>query len=390
MGHTANVRYVAVRRFFFVGSNGYLGNQTAHWTIFTTIFATIFLLFNTSMYYSVFFSKTCLPKRLTTLLLLAATSTAIGQDLRYSQFYLHPVLLTPAATGVFQGTIRVAGQHRSQWEKVPVDYETSTGSVEWKAVVRKNNALSVGLVLQNDRAGDAGLSWMQAGAVVGVAHALNNNHSVSLGFGMAFVQRSFNVTRLTFKNQWGGDAYDPSLATGETFNRSSQLAPSLSTGGQWHYQRKQTRTQVDVGVGVSHINKPFVNFSPTSYVLQSRSSAFAHVYAQVRENTDLVFFAEGQEMAHAGEMVFGTGIRQIISTGVANESYLQVTFGHRVGDALIPAIQFERNNWTLGLSYDWNISTFETASRGRGGIEIATVWRKVPVPPFQSKICPLF
>ncbi len=42
MGHTANVRYVAVRRFFFVGSTGYLGNQTAHWTIFTTIFATIF------------------------------------------------------------------------------------------------------------------------------------------------------------------------------------------------------------------------------------------------------------------------------------------------------------------------------------------------------------
>ena len=104
----------------------------------------------------------------------------------------------------------------------------------------------------------------------------------------------------------------------------------------------------------------------------------------------MVFIAEWQQMTRAKELLFGAGIRRILSSGLANETVLQMTLTHRLGDAIIPAIQLERNNWTLGMSYDWNTSAFETATRGRGGIEIAVIWRKIPAPVFKNvKSCPV-
>jgi hypothetical protein len=62
-----------------------------------------------------------------------------------------------------------------------------------------------------------------------------------------------------------------------------------------------------------------------------------------------------------------------------------------LGDALIPAVQYEYGDWTIGLSYDWNISDFDVATRGRGGFELAVLYRPLPVPPVKKfKSCPVF
>ncbi len=315
---------------------------------------------------------------------------ALGQDLHYSQFYLNPLHLSPAATGIFKGDLRVAGLYRSQWKNVPVAYETFSGAVDWKAIARQNNLLSVGFLLQNDQAGDAGLSWLQVGATLGVAHALNENHTISLGFGWAFLQRSVDVSGLKFKNQWGGDVFNPNLPTGESFNRSSAVAPSLSTGLQWHYAQSETRSQIDIGGGIAHLNEPVVSLGDFDEKLSRRISFFSSAFWQINSRHDLVFITEWQQMTKAKELLFGAGIRRILSSGLANETVLQMTLTHRLGDAIIPAIQLERNNWTLGMSYDWNTSAFETATRGRGGIEIAVIWRKIPAPVFKNvKSCPV-
>jgi hypothetical protein len=125
--------------------------------------------------------------------------------------------------------------------------------------------------------------------------------------------------------------------------------------------------------------------------LPIRTAILAEGIYQIRERADLVAFASAQNMKSAKEIVFGAGIRQILSTGLANESSVRATLATRFGDALIPAVQFERNNWLLGISYDWNTSAFEAATAGRGGIEIAVIWRLVPVPVTKVvKCCPVF
>lgn len=329
--------------------------------------------------------------RLNLFILLSLPMFCFGQDLHFSQYYLHPMDLSPAACGIFEGDLRISAAYRSQWRSVPVNYQTFMGSVDWKAFEKGNNLVSLGLLFDRDEAGDAGLSWLQIQPTVALAHALGEQHVLSVGFGLAFVQRSFDIGALTFKNQWGGDVFDPGLPSGENFNASSKLAASLSTGLLWFYRQNDSRTEMTLGTALAHANRPVVSLGDFSERLAFRTSTFLSSYWQLGERNDLFLSAAYQQMAKARELVFGTGLRYILSTGLANESSVQGSISCRIGDAIVPAVQFSRNNWTIGLSYDINISAFNEATNGKGGIEIAAIWRRVPVPEFKTvKICPVF
>jgi type IX secretion system PorP/SprF family membrane protein len=325
------------------------------------------------------------------LLLLSAVLFSVkiaAQDLHYSQFYLNPTHLNPAQTGIFRGDLRAAASYRSQWKSVPVPYQTFSGTVDWKTLRRDANLISIGFQLQHDRAGDAALTWTQVGAMAGVAHALGETHALSAGVGFAFVQRAFDISKLKFKNQWSGDLFDSSLPTGENFNQNSGFSPTLSAGLNWHYEPADSRTRLDVGIGAFHLNQPKINFrDDAEQRLPTRFTLMLNGALQTGEFTDIVAFGAAQQMTKSREILFGGGVRRVVSPDVA----VQLTVANRLGDAIIPAFQVDWQNWTAGLSYDFNTSGFDVATIGRGGFEIAVVYRTIPVPPVKAfKSCPIF
>ncbi|MDX1911707.1 MAG: PorP/SprF family type IX secretion system membrane protein [Saprospiraceae bacterium] len=332
------------------------------------------------------------PLLLPLLGLLLCALPVHAQDLHNSQFYLNPLHLNPGATGVFDGEWRVSGLYRSQWRSVPVGYRTYAAAADWKALQRGKSLFSAGLLLQNDEAGDAQLAWSQGGISVAAAHALSKTSMLSLGFGFSGLQRKADIGNLRFKNQWTNDGFDPLAPSREPFGASSGLSASLSAGLVWHYQDNETRHRLTAGLGAFHLNRPVVSLGGADRAKTPlRTALFAQGAYELREQADLIGFMLVQTAKSAKEIVIGAGMRQILTTGLANHSAAQLTFAARWGDALIPALQFERNNWTLGLSYDWNISRFDEATDGRGGIEIAVIWRVVPVPVTKTvKCCPVF
>lgn len=332
------------------------------------------------------------PALLTLLGLFFCFAPTAAQDLHFSQFYLNPLHLTPAATGVFQGKWRVSGLYRSQWRTVPVAYQTYSTSADWKAIQRGKSLVSFGILLQKDKAGDANLSWAQGGLNLSAAHAIGKESAVSVGFGMTAAQRTVDISHLKFKNQWASDSFDPSLPSKEPFGQSSGLSATLSAGFLWLYQASESRNRATVGIGGFHLNRPVVSLGGIDKAkIPIRATFFAEGSYQIREQADVVAFAAAQSMKGAKEIVIGGGLRRILTTGLANESSVRATLAARLGDALIPAVQLERNNWLIGISYDWNTSKFSEATDGRGGIEIAVVWRVVPVPVTKVvKCCPVF
>lgn len=315
---------------------------------------------------------------------------APAQDLHYSQFYHNPMHLNPALTGVFRGNLRAAGLYRSQWTSVPVSYRTYAGAVDAKVLSPgSGNTLSAGFLVQHDKAGDAGMTWTQLGLAVSAAHALDEWNSLSVGIGLGLAQRTFDMSKLTFQNQWLNDAFDASLPTKENFNRSSGLSPTLSAGLNWHFAQADTRTTADAGAGVFHLNRPKISFSDSPVErLPFRIAVSINTAVQLNEFFDLVVFGVAQRMGTAQEIIAGGGPKLWL---VPNEKALQFTLASRIGDALIPALQYEWGAWTVGVSYDWNTSGFETATNGRGGVEIAVVYRVLPVPPVKTfKSCPVF
>lgn len=334
--------------------------------------------------------------RITLLILLSGIMSSFwrleAQDLHFSQFYLHTQHLSPASAGAFQGSLRASGIYRSQWRSVPVDYQTYGVATDWKAKQRGKSLISLGLLLQSDKAGDGRMSWAQGGLNLSAGHNLGANSRLSVGLGANALQRSVDISRLSFKNQWNGDNYDPNLASGEPLARSSGLAVSLSTGVHFAIQAPSSRTGLNLAIGGTHLNRPELTLGGQNPLrLPVRWSFWGEGMYEWRESTDLLAYTSLQSMQQAREIVIGAGIRQFLTTGLANVTAVRASVGWRQGDAIIPAVQIERNNWLAGFSYDLNISGFKQATRNRGGFELALVYRIVPVEVSKIvKCCPVF
>jgi type IX secretion system PorP/SprF family membrane protein len=325
-----------------------------------------------------------------TVLTIAALASPIqAQDLHFSQSDLHALPQNPALSGIYASDWKAAVQYRSQWETVPVQYRTAIGSFDTKIRRNGNNMLAGGILVAQDQAGDAQLSWTQIGLRLSAAHAISPFQVLSVGFGLDMVQRKSDLTNLKFKNQWDGDAYNPGLPSKEDDIRTSGLKPSVTAGINWHLQKGNlNRTTADAGIGVAHINRPSVQFYDDNPVnLPIRLNLYGFSCIQNTEKMDYIVFAQIQKMSTAAEALVGGGARYWLS----DQTAVRGTIATRIGDALIPAIQIQQNQWTFGVSYDINYSPFKVATSRRGGFEIVVVYTPTSVKPVKElKVCPIF
>ncbi|MCS7037876.1 MAG: PorP/SprF family type IX secretion system membrane protein [Saprospiraceae bacterium] len=313
-----------------------------------------------------------------------------AQDLHFSQFYHHPMHYSPALTGAFEGEVRAMGLARSQWTSVPVSYQSLALGADRKVWARGAQALSAGLVLQGDRAGDAGLSWVQLGLSVSAAQRLGERQYVAVGFSAALAQRQFDISRLKFGKQWTGDTFDPTLPSGESFDQTTGLRPTLGAGASWRTHSADYRSGAEVGLGAFHLNRPAIHFrdAANAQTLPVRWAASLQATQRMSTQVDAVVVGGFWQMGTAREVLAGGGARLWLKP---QETALRFTATLRMGDAIIPALQYEFGDWVVGASYDWNISDFQVATRNRGGFELAVVYRPVPAPPLKTfKSCPVF
>src|SRR5437773_12412710 len=95
--------------------------------------------------------KTC-----SLLAIILCISSLFAQDFHFSQFYNSPLTLNPALTGKMDGVFRLAVNYRNQWftlTNTQTAYATYAGSFDAPINFGKN-ALGLGLVVVNDRAGE--------------------------------------------------------------------------------------------------------------------------------------------------------------------------------------------------------------------------------------------
>ena len=62
---------------------------------------------------------------------VALAFKAKAQDPHFSQFFASPLTLNPAFTGKFDGSWRLAANHRDQWPSIPKAYVTTSASFDF-------------------------------------------------------------------------------------------------------------------------------------------------------------------------------------------------------------------------------------------------------------------
>jgi type IX secretion system PorP/SprF family membrane protein len=303
-----------------------------------------------------------------------------AQDINFSQFYELPLLRNPALAGIYRGDVRFTSAFRSQWNTIPVRYQTTAAGFEVKFTPTRqtDDYISFGLQLTNDVAGDGRLGKTQVLPVLAYHKLISNERNMYLtaGFIGGGVTQRVDPTKLRFDDQFVDGVYSETNPTGQSFTSTNitywDASVGLALSSDFGYNNKYF-----LGAAYFHFNEPKVAFSALNdirlnkkYVLNGGLSVATSDYNNVVFYGD--FFSQGGSSQLQGGMVY----KQVLVEYDQDQTLAFSAGGfYRWADALIPIVKLEYNRWAVGASYDINVSKLTQASQARGGIELTLSYR---------------
>lgn len=322
---------------------------------------------------------------------LFSSTSIFAQDIHFTQFQGTSLNLNPALAGATECDQCFTGQLKRQWQNVPVDYRTFSGTYDRKFTPKKENPkgwFGGGLLFDYDIAGDSRLSGLHLGVIGSYTRKLNKKNFLTGGLQLAGTQRSFDLGDLEFDDQWA--AYKPSLAgvSQESFADLTVRFGGLSAGLNWAYAVPRSRVRFNAGIGAHHLNRPNKSFNNDVNVKHdSRFAFYGMGTIPVAKKFDLVVQAMRQIQGPHGETVFGGYLRGHLNKRPTHETALQAGLLYRVGDMLAPAVGLLWKQWEVGFAYDINVSDFNVATVNQGGPEVYVKY--CIKPPAAIRPCPL-
>lgn len=289
-------------------------------------------------------------------------------DPHFSQINAYPLWLNPALTGVFDGTTRFTANFKDQWTGITNGYQTGAVSADYKATEK----VSLGLNLINQVAGSANFNYFAAYGTFGYNIPVSSDGTKKLHFGVqvGFIDRSFDPSLLQFDGQYNPlVGYDPNIASGESFLTTDAFI--FDSGAGIYYDDTNTDDKVKLfgGASIYHINgapDPFAA-TGTKTVLPVRFNIHGGVKITVSEMLDItpniIYIRQQQNQVRAVD------IYAALKSNDGNSLILGVMC--RVNDAVVAEFGYHVNNTIIGVSYDINTSPLNTATNGRGGLELS-------------------
>ncbi|MBC7694380.1 MAG: PorP/SprF family type IX secretion system membrane protein [Burkholderiales bacterium] len=319
---------------------------------------------------------------------------AFSQDVHFSNWNMSPLNLNPANTGMFEGDGRLIFNYRKQWKSVAVPYNTFSFGTDYnlKKSLIKNTKEAVGLIFNHDEAGDGKYTITDFKVPINHKFSFESDTTLTLAFGVlaGITNIKIDPNKLSYDNQWDGDAYNQGLSTGENFPRQSKVFADISLG----VVIQKTITQKlkgSIGYGISHINKPNVSFYNTpGVVLRPRHNESLQLKYSFNNISAVMFEYYGNQQQKFRENLIGLSYYHTIDP--KTNTVFNVGLLTRLKDAFITTVGLEYNQMRLQVSYDYNYSQFKRATNGRGGFEISFIyiWAKPKVFIPKSRVCPVY
>ena len=335
-------------------------------------------------------------------LLLISTGILHAQDIHWTQFTMSPMTLNPALTGDFQGTARIGGLYRDQYNFVKSKdpggkgFKTPSFFVDVPIImIRKNDWISGGMALYADKAGSGGLT--NTGFLASASYHLaldkkGKNYFVG-GIQFGSVSREFkNKTDLTFEDNILNGQLGPTSIDFTKLPEDGQ-SYSVTNFGLMYRSAVDKNTNMNIGAAVSYITQP--NGTVTSGGGATGSGG------EFKRPLKLTVHGQMDRMINKNLTIYPAFIYQ--SSAKVSEIALQAMggyqlkfkekdievkagLGYRVGDAIQILIGGSYDDWQVGLAYDLTASGLTSVNNLRGGFELAVnkiikIYKEPNVPP---------
>ncbi|MEO8413274.1 MAG: PorP/SprF family type IX secretion system membrane protein [Ginsengibacter sp.] len=311
------------------------------------------------------------------IVLVHCFSATFCQDIGFSQFYDQPLLRNPALAGIFTGDMRFTASYRNQWESVTVPYRTFGLSSEVKLPVHfiNDDNLTFGLQMLRDIAGTSEFSTTQMLPAINLSIPVGANSFYSLAVMAGPVQQRFDQTKLVFNDQFvagsnGNFSILPSSR--QVFSKTDVNYVDLSFGLSLN---GTIGNDIDyyVGGGVFHALEPNVAFFDAKEVkLNRKFTTNFGMYIPLNEDDNFIIYGDYFRQAKVNTFQCGFMYSRVLSFSDNDKVQTAITGGilYRMDDAIIPVIELHISKFTIGTSYDVNISKLAVASQYRGGVEL--------------------
>ena len=330
--------------------------------------------------------------------LLAAKGFA--QDIHYTQSQQTPMLINPAATGMFNGWERITANHKNQWVNTGTKFFTTSLAADMNFFKPKRGSkahMGFGVQLYNDIGGDSKFGTKQALFNLSAIVPVSEMQLLSAGLQFGLGQRTGNLTGLIFPNQFDGEALDPTINSMEYNNLVTFIYPDVSAGLLYRYGNhkvgftRDDATDFTIGAAYFHINSPEMNyrigFKEQLYSKWVVHASFLKDFSGTSSGIE-TWFNQYIQGPHS-ETLIGALYRYRISsgsktTGLSRDAYFMIGLSYRWKDAVNPMMYIQFSSFKLGLSYDVTISEFGQASRS-GGLEFSLTYANLDFALFKRR-----
>lgn len=299
---------------------------------------------------------------------LAAMLTAqviFAQDIRNTQSFSNPLKLNPALMGA-NTDLKMMMNYTSQWKAIDDGYKSyslnllypvfigTSSDAMIKSGSGKNDANSIGNKLdfgfcaQNNMAG--AFKNMDFSLSIGYNKFLSQEHYLSVAITGGYVQKSLDVTNLTFDDQYILGSYNSSNPTNESILKDKISYPDVGFGLLWYYNPNAKTNKINAYFGISgyHMNKPnesFISgngFLPPKYACIGGVKIIGGNKIDITPNIRYVGQNSSQELA--------AGL--YLDYRFSEKAKLTIGSWYRRQDAIAFLMGFEHKNFSLGYSYD--------------------------------------
>ena len=332
-------------------------------------------------------------------------ASVMGQDIHFSQFYMSPLNLNPAMTGVMNCKNRAIVNYRNQWSQVLKGdaYNTYSVSYDQKVAVGRSDFFGIGGTLWGDTAGELNYGTTQGRISFSYSKKMGGYRKSArylvFGADAGVTQRRIDLENARWPSQHDGNGgFDRTLPGGDANIQDTDFLHGDLSAGLLFFNVMDEKSNYYIGLALHHLNQPGVTFlQDANESLTSRLTL--HAGGEFAMNRDfsilpgIIYMSQGQHR----EINAGASARFNLGSRTDGQSW-QLGGWYRIGnqvdggihsDAIILSTRFDYGNYGIGFSYDINVSKLRDAGSFNGSFEFSLNYL-ICGPEKRAVYCPRF
>lgn len=344
------------------------------------------------------------------LLIICGAMKSNAQDIHFSQFYMSPLNLNPAMTGVMNCKNRFIANYRNQWAGAlrANAYNTYSLSYDQKNTIGREDYFGIGGTLWSDVAGESRFGTTQGRLSLSYSKKMGGYRQKAsylvIGADAGITQRRINEQDLRWPSQITSEG-TCETCPGETIPDNDFIYPDISAGILW-FSVMNKYTNWYLGAAIHHLNQPDVSYFDNTVSLYNRITLHGGGQFEMKPKISFLPFAVFMMQGPHREFNGGGSFRFALGPSRTSNQSWQIGAWYRLGiqdddptrtdngtklhsDAVILSTRFNYENFGIGFSYDLTVSGLAAASPANGAFEFSLTY-DICGPENRGVYCPRF